>query len=1737
MIMHVSTIFSFRRSSLTFSKVQWSLHCCKFAFFFGRCMKMTSASSTRSESPSDIDFSVIRTSIEMGHKMIDQILNGIHYGSEEVRNLLREECDFILECKVCRNLFRSFPNFVAHKRVYCMEYFEEKIVKADLAPVSVDEETVVIQPEAPEDSQRNNSIEKKNTAVANSNVEKVINKTFEGKSKEYQFYTKVAEDVEKRKVTKVTNTVVLTPIATTSKAVEVVHSKGDKSAEILQGSSPKKQSPVKSNDSDKTGSPGKKKNSVVSICADLTKRILQGEKKQVTSVDTSVRVSSRSRKSSPRKSIDYLDNSQSGGSREFNNDEEDMEVSELSVDKNSDVGKEVNENASDKEWVKFCDVKNSMCKICKKSFSSLYNLKFHAKMKHLRSIVPYTCPQCESSFDYFTSLARHLRRTHHKSESYINNIKMKLQRRKSTESMETAQGDSSSGTSSASPSSPQKVSSSLLSYSTGWKKCDKCGKVCWKAKSFYRHYSACKGEISKSATNSPVKSDKARNGDGSLRNNTALLKLQEKLRASVIQPSASVENSLKTKAKERNNSKDDNVTETYENNYPDLFKSLTNPLSTTDQSEENSALSENSKAKAYNLRDSKQSNEQGEILEKTVSKTENKKEGDTDKNKEVPANNGSPAFKKLEERLVREAGLKEVQKLEKSTETVSKPYSTRNASPVKSNVVVETNPSVETKEIPWRGRNLSKELNKDDNLTNVRKDDNLTKVKEQRVLRESPEIKELEEKLTREALGHKKEQDEQNNKSGHIGRDHILEEHSSNEKSKCGQTIETAGHGVTETELITVSKETVSVGTGMDTKRSVSRDAESRREKISERLREKMAVQESVVSETKLRSSRSESREKVNKEGSFPDKTPEKMTLLTNLSPVGSPSRTSALPSSPTPSVQSSSGDSYNMKFKMTVQEMAELVESASLTKFAKERKKRARTILNTKQVKESQKVSGSLANPMKRQVKKRNIVIRNVYGTRNKRDSALLTKKETVYSTRSSSGLSDTEHDNTSVSNRTIRSPRSDSLTAVDISAPSRDSSAERQAEMKHLTREQKRLLNSAGFVEKNFYAVTSIRDSSKDKHTQDRPLRDTSKDRPSRDRPSRDSSKDRPSRDLSKGVQSRDSSRDRPSRDSSGDRPLRNVSRDQSFKASQGSSTDKTSQVDLMAPKRRLSRERTGFINPRGLQYESDSSVDRDTSCKVSKGVETARVISVKGTKIAKPETVKPKEIGEAVTSENMKKALHAEEGAVEDEKLKLSSSVKKTVLYVGKNFTEKIKSIQERKTDVSEEGVESEKIEGNKAKIFSTTRNKLNLESQNKKSGNETKLSQKQSVSDKSDQSDLKEGKQTTESPKHRTRLATGSIYFDSELLKLSPSKAEKKAAELSKTSDLNKGMCGKGSESESGLGSIKKRLSLSPKRDQSETKSQHRRTNSAPQKYSLTAGVKQCQKCNRRFWKKQAYVVHLTKSRCSDKSIPKSGRKRALSLSPDNVKPTENKVGSETANTAVGKKVNTNIAVSKESGNENKISKEQTEQDGSINEDNCSKKRRVDVVDSSSEAKLSGYEKEYVKFTKRVDNSLQNDVGNSDMSTRKIRKDAGTAQKLPAGEKNFKEKEQDNSKMSVDQTSDKPGLQADDKLENTELSRISQNKNLSVRSTSGDIPITTKGQEVSSKRLNETIDKTEGHSSSVSGSEEIPGSSTSMSSLFSENSDDNESDFSGFSEDELKAGEEELTKMDFLEDLEG
>ncbi|OXA57323.1 hypothetical protein Fcan01_08437 [Folsomia candida] len=49
--------------------------------------------------------------------------NTVQKATPRVKNLLLNECDFIMECRFCRNLFRSLPNFIQHKFSFCKNLF------------------------------------------------------------------------------------------------------------------------------------------------------------------------------------------------------------------------------------------------------------------------------------------------------------------------------------------------------------------------------------------------------------------------------------------------------------------------------------------------------------------------------------------------------------------------------------------------------------------------------------------------------------------------------------------------------------------------------------------------------------------------------------------------------------------------------------------------------------------------------------------------------------------------------------------------------------------------------------------------------------------------------------------------------------------------------------------------------------------------------------------------------------------------------------------------------------------------------------------------------------------------------------------------------------------------------------------------------------------------------------------------------------------------------------------------------------------------------------------------------------------------------------------------------------------------------------------------------------------------------------------------------------------------------
>ncbi|KAL1414119.1 hypothetical protein MTO96_030581 [Rhipicephalus appendiculatus] len=71
------------------------------------------------------DHSVLQQPITLGVQGVRQIVQCMSNGSREVKDVLLNECSVLFECKVCRSLFRSLANLLAHKRVYCTRHLCE----------------------------------------------------------------------------------------------------------------------------------------------------------------------------------------------------------------------------------------------------------------------------------------------------------------------------------------------------------------------------------------------------------------------------------------------------------------------------------------------------------------------------------------------------------------------------------------------------------------------------------------------------------------------------------------------------------------------------------------------------------------------------------------------------------------------------------------------------------------------------------------------------------------------------------------------------------------------------------------------------------------------------------------------------------------------------------------------------------------------------------------------------------------------------------------------------------------------------------------------------------------------------------------------------------------------------------------------------------------------------------------------------------------------------------------------------------------------------------------------------------------------------------------------------------------------------------------------------------------------------------------------------------------------------
>ncbi|XP_037564567.1 zinc finger protein 800 [Dermacentor silvarum] len=82
------------------------------------------------------DHSVQQRPITLGVQGVQQIIRCMNDGSREVKDVLLNECSVLFECKVCRSIFRSLANLLAHKRIYCSKHLCEEMPLSTLSALS-----------------------------------------------------------------------------------------------------------------------------------------------------------------------------------------------------------------------------------------------------------------------------------------------------------------------------------------------------------------------------------------------------------------------------------------------------------------------------------------------------------------------------------------------------------------------------------------------------------------------------------------------------------------------------------------------------------------------------------------------------------------------------------------------------------------------------------------------------------------------------------------------------------------------------------------------------------------------------------------------------------------------------------------------------------------------------------------------------------------------------------------------------------------------------------------------------------------------------------------------------------------------------------------------------------------------------------------------------------------------------------------------------------------------------------------------------------------------------------------------------------------------------------------------------------------------------------------------------------------------------------------------------------------
>ncbi|XP_064077628.1 uncharacterized protein LOC135195288 isoform X2 [Macrobrachium nipponense] len=330
------------------------------------------------ELPEDPDYSLLKRSINAATNGVGGLAKLLVTGTEEVRNVVLNECDVILECKVCRSLFRSVVNFLAHKRIYCQDEFADVRTlfhKGDVQGVTTQSSTVVVEPEPPPDTEDLNTMR---TTIPTTYTSPI--RSAQGKAKHSGIDSIALKLARKRKA---------------------YHASSSSSSS-----------------STNTGSSSYYKSlGEVSRSRDKLSRDCSVMLEDIGGVTNAVFQSfippGSASPSMPMSSlIEEASNSKSGLTVAINQNGEIVKTASGEI-----MSMDVDQSSS------HSDSKDLTCLLCNTRFATQKTLSVHQRSHHGFERCIYSCPICQASFLSMWAVVKHLQRTHKKTKNQIERLR------------------------------------------------------------------------------------------------------------------------------------------------------------------------------------------------------------------------------------------------------------------------------------------------------------------------------------------------------------------------------------------------------------------------------------------------------------------------------------------------------------------------------------------------------------------------------------------------------------------------------------------------------------------------------------------------------------------------------------------------------------------------------------------------------------------------------------------------------------------------------------------------------------------------------------------------------------------------------------------------------------------------------------------------------------------------------------------------------------------------------------------------------------------------------------------------------------------------------------------------------------------------------------------------------------------------------------------------------------------